>query len=112
MDEASAIAALAALSQPTRLTVFRLLVRHEPDGMPAGEIARRIEVPHNTLSTHLAVLARAGLVGSRRDSRHIIYRARLECMREMLAFLVEDCCGGDADACGRWPAVLAGGDGA
>ncbi len=100
MDDTLALASFSALSQPTRLAVFRLLVRHEPDGLPAGEIARRLDVPHNTLSSHLAVLARAELVVGRRDSRQIIYRVRLEQTRALVAFLVEDCCGGEVDACG------------
>ena len=62
MKQDLAIEAFSALSQPTRLEAFRLLVKQEPDGLPAGEIARRLDVPHNTMSTHLAILARAGLV--------------------------------------------------
>ena len=70
--------ALAALAQSTRLDVFRMLVGHEPEGMPAGDIARELAIPHNTLSTHLAILSRAGLVRSQRRSRSIIYRADLD----------------------------------
>ena len=61
MESENAILAFAALAQPTRLDVFRLLMEHEPDGLPAGEVARRLDVPHNTMSTHLATLTRAGL---------------------------------------------------
>ncbi|GAA5175502.1 ArsR/SmtB family transcription factor [Modicisalibacter zincidurans] len=99
MDNIIAIEAFAALSQSTRLETFRLLVRHEPDGLPAGEIARLLDVPHNTLSTHLGVLARAGLVVSRRHSRSVIYSASLERMRETLSFLVRDCCAGHPELC-------------
>lgn len=91
--------AFTALSQATRLETFRLLVRHEPDGLPAGEIARLMEVPHNTMSTHLGVLSRAGLVVSRRHSRSVIYRASLDHMRETLSFLVRDCCAGSPELC-------------
>ncbi|GED22330.1 ArsR/SmtB family transcription factor [Halomonas halmophila] len=89
----------SALSQSTRLATFRLLVRYEPDGLPAGDIARELDVPHNTMSTHLGVLARAGLVTSRRQSRSVIYRANLAHMQETLAALVRDCCAGNPELC-------------
>ena len=95
----SAIAALGALAQATRLDVFRLLVRHEPDGMAAGDIARQLDVPQNTMSAHLGILARAGLVRSERHSRSIIYRADLARFRETILFLLNDCCGGRPDVC-------------
>ena len=99
MDKESSIAALAALAQTTRLDAFRLLVKHEPNGLPAGELARALAVPHNTMSAHLAVLTRTGLVRSERQSRSIIYRAELDRLRELMLFLVRDCCGGNADLC-------------
>ena len=99
MDEFRSIAALATLAQATRLETFRLLVRHEPDGIPAGDLARRMEVPQNTMSAHLAVLSRAGLVRGERHSRSIIYRADLQTLRELVLFLLKDCCGGRADLC-------------
>ncbi len=99
MDSDAAIQALSALAQGTRLDVFRLLVRHEPGGLPAGEIARRLGVPHNTLSSHLGLLSRAGLVQSARHSRSIIYRADLAAIGRLVAFLLENCCGGASQAC-------------
>ena len=99
MDTTEAIAALAALAQETRLETFRLLVRHEPAGVAAGELARLIEVPQNTMSAHLAVLARAGLVRGERRSRSIVYRADLGRLRGVTQFLVEDCCGGHPEVC-------------
>lgn len=99
MESESAITALAALAQPTRLDVFRLLVRHEPDGLPAGEIARQAGVPQNTMSTHLAILARAGMVRSERQSRSIIYRADLDGLKALTLFLLKDCCGGSTELC-------------
>jgi ArsR family transcriptional regulator len=99
MDEDSAITTLAALAQSTRVAVFRLLVTHEPNGLPAGEVARQISVPHNTMSAHLGVLTRAGLVKAERHSRSITYRANLDRMREVMSFLVADCCGGDPELC-------------
>ena len=99
MELTDALACLGALSQGTRLETFRLLVRHEPEGLPAGEVARQLDVPQNTMSTHLAVLTRAGLLQAERHSRSIVYRADLERLREMMLFLVKDCCGGRADLC-------------
>jgi ArsR family transcriptional regulator, arsenate/arsenite/antimonite-responsive transcriptional repressor len=83
MDDVEVIAALAALAQPTRLLTFRLLVAREPEGVPAGELARLTEVPQNTMSTHLAILARARLIVGERQSRSIIYRANLDRFREV-----------------------------
>jgi DNA-binding transcriptional ArsR family regulator len=80
MDTDQAIVAFSALAQPTRLEVFRLLMEYEPNGLPAGEIARRIAVPHNTMSTHLAILTRAGLIEDERQSRSIGTRALLYCL--------------------------------
>lgn len=99
MDNDSAIGALGALAQSTRLDAFRLLVRNEPDGMAAGEIARQLDVPQNTMSVHLATLARAGLIRSERRSRVINYRADLDQLKTLTLFLVKDCCGGRAELC-------------
>src|SRR5260221_470451 len=79
---------------PTPLEVFRLLIENEPEGLAAGEVARRMAVPHNTMSTHLAILTRAGLITAERQSRSIVYRARLDAVRELAGYLVQDCCGG------------------
>lgn len=99
MEKEAAILSLAALAQSTRLDVFRLLIAHEPDGIPAGEIARELAVPHNTMSTHLAILTRAGLIRSQRRSRSIIYRADLNHFRAVATFLLKDCCGGRPEVC-------------
>jgi ArsR family transcriptional regulator, arsenate/arsenite/antimonite-responsive transcriptional repressor len=99
MEQEQAILALAALAQPTRLETFRLLVKHAPEGLPAGDIARALLVPQNTLSAHLNILSRAGLVSSQRHSRVIIYRAEIEQLRDMTLFLLKDCCGGSAELC-------------
>jgi DNA-binding transcriptional ArsR family regulator len=95
-----AIDALSALAQPTRLDVFRLLVKHEPDGLPAGGIARRLDVPHNTMSTHLAILNRAGLISVARYSRSMVYRVELTAVRQLVLFLLQDCCNGQPELCG------------
>jgi ArsR family transcriptional regulator len=99
MELEQAIVALAALAQSTRLGVFRLLVKHEPDGLAAGDVAKELAVPQNTMSAHLAILARAGLVMSERKSRSIIYRANLAAFQNLTSFMVEDCCGGRAQLC-------------
>ena len=107
MESDSAISALGALAQGTRLDVFRLLVRHEPDGLAAGEIARQLDVPQNTMSAHLGILARGGLVRSRRNSRSIVYRADLDGLRALMLFLANDCCAGSAELCAPLVAELA-----
>jgi ArsR family transcriptional regulator, arsenate/arsenite/antimonite-responsive transcriptional repressor len=107
MDSTEVIAALAALAQPTRLDTFRLLVEREPEGVPAGELARLIDVPQNTMSAHLAILSRAGLIKGERHSRSIIYRSNLDRFREVTLFLVKDCCGGRAELCAPLIADLA-----
>jgi ArsR family transcriptional regulator len=99
MESEQAIMALAALAQGTRLDVFRRLVKREPEGIAAGELARLLEVPQNTMSSHLAVLSRAGLVSAERRSRSIIYRADLAAFQAVALFLLQDCCGGKPDIC-------------
>ena len=99
MDTDSAIAVLSALAQPSRLECFRLLVTREPEGLAAGEIAREMGIPQNTMSSHLAILARAELVTAVRCGRSIIYRAELERLRALSLFLLKDCCGGDRALC-------------
>ncbi len=99
MDEYHALVAFAALSQATRLRVFRRLVASEPEGVAAGELARRLGVPPNTLSAHLAILAHAGLIESERQGRSIFYRANLARIREVASFLIMDCCGGRPELC-------------
>jgi ArsR family transcriptional regulator len=100
MSAPHALAALAALGQPTRLEIFRVLMRHEPTGLAAGAIAEAIGCAHNTLSSHLSILARAGLVRATRDGRSINYRADVAGMRILVEFLVTDCCDGHPELCG------------
>ena len=94
-----AIKRLSAIAQEARLQVFRLLVKAGPQGMAAGDIARKLKVPANTLSAQLLVLSNAGLLRARRDGRSIIYAMNFDAVRELLVFLMEDCCGGRADVC-------------
>jgi ArsR family transcriptional regulator len=95
-----AIAALAALGQPSRLQVFQLLMRAEPQGLQAGAIAEEVGCAHNTLSSHLAILARAGLVRGTRKGRAIVYRADVDGMRALVSYLVSDCCNQHPELCG------------
>jgi DNA-binding transcriptional ArsR family regulator len=99
MVESDALAALAALAHPTRLATFRLIVRHEPEGLTTGKLADAIGLTQSTFSTHLAVLARAGLVRSEKQGRNFIQRANISQLRAMMIFLAKDCCQGRADLC-------------
>jgi ArsR family transcriptional regulator, arsenate/arsenite/antimonite-responsive transcriptional repressor len=99
MDTSTAAQVLSALSHPTRIEAFRALVKSEPDGLAAGEIARRGAVPHNTMSAHLATLERVGLIAGERRSRSIIYRVSFDRIREVMLFLLKDCCSGKAEIC-------------
>jgi DNA-binding transcriptional ArsR family regulator len=99
MDNNSAVRAFGALAQERRLAAFRLLVQAGEVGMPAGEVARALDIPHNTLSTHLGILVQAGIVTSRRESRSIIYSVDFDGTRSLLAFLLEDCCRGQPELC-------------
>ena len=99
MSAPHALAALAALGQPTRLEIFRLLMRAEPDGKPAGAMADAIGCPHNTLSSHLSILARSGLVRGTRDGRSIVYRADVQGIRTLVVFLITECCDGHPEVC-------------
>jgi ArsR family transcriptional regulator len=97
MDNFAALETLSSLSQATRLDAFKLLVRHTPDGLPAGEVARLLNVPQNTMSSHLGILQRTGLVKAEREGRNIIYHADLDRLSALMLFLVKDCCGASAD---------------
>jgi DNA-binding transcriptional ArsR family regulator len=99
MESAQAILALAALAQSTRLDVFRLLAKHEPEGLAAGDIARALAVPQNTMSSHLSILSRAGLVSAARTGRSIIYRADLSQFQAVVLFMLRDCCDGRPEIC-------------
>jgi DNA-binding transcriptional ArsR family regulator len=99
MELNDAIKRLAALAHDGRLQVFRLLVKAGPEGLAAGEIARKLDTAANTLSAQLLQLSNARLVQARRDGRSIIYAANFEAMGDLLVYLTEDCCGGRAEVC-------------
>jgi DNA-binding transcriptional ArsR family regulator len=100
MDISTATEALSALAQASRLDVFRRLVRIGHEGLPAGEIARALDIPANTMSAHLAILQRAGLVVSRREGRSIIYSADFDGIQALMTYLTDDCCQGRPELCG------------
>ena len=99
MDILNAVATFSALSQQTRLEVFRLLIKAGANGLLAGELGERLDVKQNTMSANLTVLLNAGLVRNEREGRSIRYYADFDAVRGLLAFLMEECCGGRADLC-------------
>lgn len=99
MEIAKVIVALEALAQASRLGIFRFLVEAGPQGSPAGRIAERMDLPAPTLSFHLSQLKHAGLIACRRDGRSLIYSADFEAMNDLLGFLTENCCSGNAAQC-------------
>ncbi len=101
-----AIDRLASLAQPTRLSAFRHLLAAHPASVPAGELARACDAPHNTMSTHLGVLMRAGLISVERSGRLMNYRADVKAYRRLVTFLANDCCNGRPDLCGDIARVI------
>ena len=99
MIDDDALATLAALAHPTRLDAFRLLVRHEPDGLSTGELVDASDLTQSTFSTHLAVLVKAGLVKPEKRGRQMIQRANIDALRALMLFLAKDCCQGRAELC-------------
>lgn len=107
MNKATALPILGSLASPVRLDVYRLLVRAGPEGLVAGEIASALEMAPNTLSFHLKDMTRAGLLGSEQEGRFQRYRANLPAMLDLVAFLTEECCGGQPELCDGLPAAAA-----
>ena len=99
MESNQAISSFSALSQQTRLDVFRLLIKAGADGVLAGELAEQLDVRQNTMSANLTVLLNAGLVRNERQGRTVRYFADFDAVRGLLAFLMEDCCGGRPELC-------------
>jgi len=108
MDRIDAVITLAALAQETRLDIYRRLVEAGPQGLAAGKIAEILGLPSATLSFHLSQLRNAGLIGSRRESRSIIYHADYHRMNDLLIYLTYNCCHGRAEVCGPLVEALAG----
>jgi DNA-binding transcriptional ArsR family regulator len=104
--QASAVDRLSALAQTSRLNIFRLLVRIGPEGLRATDIAERLAIPPATLSTHLRILTDAGLLTLRAQSRERVYAVRFEAMRDLVAYLLEDCCQGSAEVCTPLAGIL------
>jgi DNA-binding transcriptional ArsR family regulator len=101
MDRSQALANFAALSQETRLGIVQLLVRAGPEGVPAGAVADAVKVSASNVSFHLKELERAGLIVARREARSIIYTANYDTLRDLIGFLMKDCCAGHPEICGR-----------
>jgi ArsR family transcriptional regulator len=99
MEKKDVMTAFAALAQENRLDAFRLLVEAGPDGMAAGEVAAALGVAPNTLSFHLDRLRQAGLVTVERHGRSLVYTARFDTMNALIAYLTENCCGGNPETC-------------
>lgn len=97
--EGDSLRALAALAQPTRLRSFKLLSAKGAEGLVAGDISTALDIPHNTLSTHLTILVQAGLVTSKREGRNRRYFVEAQAYRNMIAFLLSECCGSDKETC-------------
>jgi ArsR family transcriptional regulator len=108
MDTGSAVTSLAALAHLQRLSIFRLLVRQGPSGLPAGEIAAAVKASATATSFHLKELDRAGLIRATRDGRFVRYAAHFEGMRQLMEFLTEDCCQGQPELCGGTGALREG----
>jgi DNA-binding transcriptional ArsR family regulator len=105
MESTDAVKRLSALAQVSRLEIFRLLVKAGPEGIAAGDIARELGTPANTMSAQLLVLSNAGLVQARREGRSIIYAVDFDAASALLAFLMEDCCAGRAEICAPLVAI-------
>jgi DNA-binding transcriptional ArsR family regulator len=106
IDQSAAVLALAALAQDTRMSAFRRLMAAYPDSIGAGDLARDCRVPQNTMSTHLAILTRAGLLQVERDGRQMNYRTDLDGFRAVVMYLAKDCCDGRSDLCASLVADL------
>ena len=100
MEITTAVSALSALAQESRLEIFRFLVQAGKNGVPAGKIAERLDLPASTLSFHLNQLKQAGLILCRRESRTLFYSANYNSMNDLLAYLMENCCQGQQEKCG------------
>lgn len=99
LDQSTSLECFKALSQETRLDVFRLLIKAGEVGMQAGEIADKLNVRQNTMSSNLAILARTNLITSNREGRAIRYKANYAQIRALLSYLMQDCCGGNEEIC-------------
>lgn len=106
MNQEHAIETFTAIAQESRLAIYRLLVKEAPHGLPVGEISRRLEIVPSTLSGHLGVLKRTGLLKATRRQRQIHYAANLEAMGDLVRFMLEDCCDGKVENCSEITSLI------
>ena len=99
MDNKSAVILLSSIAQEARLDIFRTLVQAGANGLSAGSLAEKLDIPNSTLSFHLKELSHSGLVSSRQESRFIYYSANYQSMNNLLAYLTENCCSGEQACC-------------
>jgi ArsR family transcriptional regulator, arsenate/arsenite/antimonite-responsive transcriptional repressor len=99
MNTQNAVLILSCLAQKARLEIFRLLVQTSPDGLAAGDISKQLDIPASTLSFHLKELSHAGLITSEQQGRFIFYSTDFKAMNELVAYLMENCCGGQTNCC-------------
>ena len=99
MDKIQAMDCFSAMAQDSRLAIFKLLMRESPDGLRVSDISKRLSIVSSTLSGHLSVLKRSGLLNSKRNQREIYYSADLETINDLMLFIVEECCAGNLDNC-------------
>lgn len=109
MENLTAVSALSALAQSSRLAVFRALVELGPGGANPTDLAERLGIPANTLSFHLKTLLHAGLIAAEPTGRFIRYRANFERMGDLIEFLTRNCCGGDLSRCAPSAGLAAAG---
>lgn len=99
MTNEKTVEMLSALAHQTRLSVFKMLIKKGKAGLPAGNIAERLEMPQNSLSSHLKIMSHAGLIKANREGRHLIYSVELEATKNLIGYLVNDCCDGHPEIC-------------
>ncbi|MCB5364949.1 helix-turn-helix transcriptional regulator [Pusillimonas sp. CC-YST705] len=95
METKSIVRALAAIAHESRLEAYRYLVQAGPAGLPAGQLSELVGIAPSSLSFHLKELVNAGLLSSRQEGRFVFYSAEYEAMNSLLAYLTENCCGGN-----------------
>lgn len=99
MENEKIIEMLSALAQQTRLSVFKMLIKNGKSGIAAGKMAEQLNMPQNSLSSHLKIMSHAGLIKANREGRHLIYSVELDATKNLIGFLINDCCDGHPEIC-------------